>query len=251
MALEPVLPRTARITGIDREAAWVEHATARAIAKGLGHRFSYRIGEAEHLPFPDDSFDVTTCQTVLIHVPDPSAVIAEMKRVTKPGGLVAVAEPNNLAGALLMDTIASEASIQEIMGLVKLQLTCERGKAALAEGDSSLGERVAGLFVAAGLAEVDAFVNDKTIAVYPPYATDEQLAFVADAHDRVERGAWNEDAAKARRYFLAGGGTESEFADLFARGLATGQRLARACSEGTYHGVHGGAFYLVGGRKRG
>lgn len=96
LVLASVLPDAARVTGVDREAAWIEHATLRAAARGLADRFFYLQGEAEHLPFPDDSFDVTTCQTVLIHVPNPDAVIAEMRRVTRPGGLVAVAEPNNL-----------------------------------------------------------------------------------------------------------------------------------------------------------
>ncbi len=150
MALEAVLPKAARVTGIDRESAWVDHATARARARGLSDRFRYLRGEAEHLPFPDDTFEVTTCQTLLIHVADPGAVIAEMRRVTKPGGLVAVAEPNNVASTLSMDSLASQSSIDEILECVKFQLTCERGKVTLGEGDNSLGERVAGLFAAAG-----------------------------------------------------------------------------------------------------
>jgi len=81
-------PENVRVTGIDREPNWVEHASKRAAARGLDGRFSFRQGEAERLPFPDDSFDLTTCQTVLIHLSDPGAAIAEMLRVTKPGGLV-------------------------------------------------------------------------------------------------------------------------------------------------------------------
>jgi SAM-dependent methyltransferase len=49
----------------------------RAGAQGLEGRFTYRQSEAQKLPFPDDTFDLTTCHTVLIHLPDPSAAIAE------------------------------------------------------------------------------------------------------------------------------------------------------------------------------
>lgn len=250
MTLASALPGAARVTGIDREAAWIEHATSRARARGLSERFRYLLGEAQQLPFPDHSFDVTTCQTLLIHVSSPEAVLAEMARVTRPGGLVVVAEPNNLAGALQQDSTASQASVEEIVALVRFQLMCERGKVALGEGDNSLGDRVAGLFAAQGLVEIDVHLNDKATAIFPPYSSEEQRAFAAEARDRAQRSVWTWPEAQARRYFLAGGGAERDFAEHFARGLAAGQRTVRALDDGTYHGVLGGAFYLVAGRKR-
>jgi SAM-dependent methyltransferase len=249
MLLASVLPEGARVTGVDREASWVEHATSRALARGLAERFHYRQGDAVQLPFPDDSFDLTTCQTVLIHLADPGAALAEMRRVTRPGGLVAVAEPNNLTNALLLDSISNQASVEELVELVRFQLTCERGKVALGEGDNSLGDRVAGLFVAGGLVEVDVYVNDKVAAILPPYLTGEQRAFAEDVRDRAKRALWNWSESETRRFFLAGGGAERDFASHFARGLAAGQKTVRGLDEGTYHGTAGGAFYLVAGRK--
>jgi SAM-dependent methyltransferase len=220
MLLASVMADDVRVTGIDYEPTWVEEANARALARGLAGRFSYRQGEAQRLPFPDDSFDLTTCQTVLIHLADPSAAIAEMLRVTRPGGLVAVAEPNNVSESLLLDSISSQADTDDIVELVRFQLTCERGKVALGEGDSSLGDRVPGLFVAQGLSGVEVHLNDKAIAVFPPYASSAQRAFTEDARDRVARRLWNYSEVDARRLFLAGGGTETDFGNHFARGLA-------------------------------
>jgi ubiquinone/menaquinone biosynthesis C-methylase UbiE len=57
----------ARVQGVDREAFWVEKAAARATAHGLADRFSYQVAVAEKIPFADASFDLVTCQTVLIH----------------------------------------------------------------------------------------------------------------------------------------------------------------------------------------
>lgn len=170
MLLASVLPEHARVTGVDREPRWIEQATARARARGVDGRFHYRHAEAQRLPFADNSFDLTTCQTVLIHLPDPVAAIAEMMRVTRPGGLVAVAEPNNLTAALLLDSVSNQASVEEIVALVRFQLTCERGKVALGEGDNSLGDRVPGLFAAQGLIDIDVYANDKATAVFPPMA---------------------------------------------------------------------------------
>jgi SAM-dependent methyltransferase len=251
MLLASVMPEHVRVTGIDREPSWVEQASARALARGLEGRFSYRQGEAQRLPFPDDSFDLTTCQTVLIHLPDPSAAISEMQRVTKPGGLVVVAEPNNLTESLLLDSITNLASIEQIVELVRFQLTCERGKVALGEGDNSLGDRVPGLFVAQGLVDVVVHVNDKATAVFPPYAADAQRAFTEDARDRAARRLWNWSEAEARRFYLAGGGAEDAFAAHFARGLAAREKIVRGLDDAAYHGVVGGAFYLIAGRKPG
>src|SRR5882672_9058101 len=81
-----VMPPEVEFTGIDREPRWVEQARARSGRAGIGARCKYEVGVAEKLPFPDHSFDFVTCQTLLIHVGDVRAVLAEMARVTRPGG---------------------------------------------------------------------------------------------------------------------------------------------------------------------
>src|ERR1700674_3817231 len=104
--LANVLPGSARVQGVDRDPLWVEKAAARATAYGLADRFSYQVSVAEKLPFADASFDLVTCQTVLIHTPDPGAAIDEMVRVARPGGLILAAEPNNIAGALIFGSLS-------------------------------------------------------------------------------------------------------------------------------------------------
>ena len=208
MLLASVMPDDVRVTGVDREPGWVEQARARAPARGARVSAS-RTSRArrQRLPFPDDSFDLTTCQTVLIHLPDPAAAIAEMLRVTRPGGLVAVAEPNNLTESLLLDSISNQASVDEIVELVRFQLTCERGKVALGEGDNSLGDRVPGLFVAQGLdgrRGARQRQGEPRSSRHMPRAR--SAPFADDARDRMARRLWNWSEADTRRLFLAGGG---------------------------------------------
>lgn len=50
-------------------------------------------GDAHHLPFEDGHFDRVLASEILEHIPNDRAVIAEITRVTKPGGLVAVTVP--------------------------------------------------------------------------------------------------------------------------------------------------------------
>jgi SAM-dependent methyltransferase len=50
-------------------------------------------GSIDHLPFPDDEFDLVTCLDVLEHTPDDVAVLRELRRVTRPGGHVLLTVP--------------------------------------------------------------------------------------------------------------------------------------------------------------
>jgi len=74
-----------RVTGIDPSEGSLGAAAAHA--KGSGLRIEYRAGTGENLLFGDGSFDMVFCCDVLEHVEDVSAVIAEIARVLKPGGL--------------------------------------------------------------------------------------------------------------------------------------------------------------------
>ena len=51
------------------------------------------VADIAHVPFPDNSADAVICEHVLEHVPDPKAVIAEMRRVLRPGGIVYIVTP--------------------------------------------------------------------------------------------------------------------------------------------------------------
>ncbi len=53
-------------------------------------------GDGTGLPFPDDTFDVIICSEVMEHIPDDTAAAAELARVLKPGGTLAVTVPTFL-----------------------------------------------------------------------------------------------------------------------------------------------------------
>ncbi|MEV0900629.1 class I SAM-dependent methyltransferase [Actinoplanes sp. NPDC049802] len=76
--------RGARVTGVDAEPSMVELAAKRV----PGAEFRQAILPV--LPFPDATFDATVANFVINHVGDPVAAAAEMRRVTRPGGRVAV-----------------------------------------------------------------------------------------------------------------------------------------------------------------
>lgn len=249
--LASVLPPDARITGIDRDPVWVEKAAERARKRPDSGRFSYVAGDVQKLPFPDDTFDVTTCQTVLIHVPDPAAALAEMIRVTKPGGLVAVAEPNNVATGMHVDSESSKAPIEDLIELVRFHLTCERGKANLGLGNNSVGDLLPGIFAASGrLESIDVYLNDKVATLLPPYASEAERALVEEARTHEERSFWVWSQEETRSYFLAGGGDEASFVIHWRRAMASRTAAARALVAGTHASTDGSVCYLISGRKK-
>lgn len=91
----------ARLTGIDLTARAVEFTRERFSALGLSS--DLRQGDAEHLDFPDDTFDLVYSWGVLHHSPDTPRAVNEVFRVLKPGGVarVMIYHTNSLVGVML------------------------------------------------------------------------------------------------------------------------------------------------------
>ena len=75
--------------GVDLGARAIEHASG---ATPAGARASFLLGDAEALPLPDASFDVALSECSLCTFPDKPRAMAEMARVVRPGGSIAIAD---------------------------------------------------------------------------------------------------------------------------------------------------------------
>jgi SAM-dependent methyltransferase len=248
--LLPLLALEATVIGIERDPRWITKAQERAAGLGIGDRCRYVEGVAESLPYDDETFDLVTCQTVLIHVADVSLVIGEMVRVLRPGGLLLVAEPNNLAGHLVADSTTVDHTTDDLLERVGFALICERGRAALGEGNNSVGDLLPGLFARAGLLDVQTFLNDKTFELFPPYAAPAQEALriaLIDAAESDRPAGVSESEAK--RYYLAGGGDPDAFQSRWQRRLDEVQQTARLLTGNHLHTAGGGLQYVVAGRR--
>jgi SAM-dependent methyltransferase len=247
-ALAGVLPGRCRIVGVDREAEWVQRATAAARARGLEERCRFQLGLAEELPFPDDSFDVVTCQTVLMHLAEPARGLREMRRVLRPGGILAAVEPANRSGMVLSGSL--DRTPDELAEELRFYLTCERGKLASGAGDEAIGDRLPGLLAGLGLDDVRVHQLDRAFALFPPYSDELQRALVAELRDDVRRRIWVWDRDTTRRYYVAGGGSEESFDARWEAALAYSARVVAAIDAGSFHAGGGDVVYVVSGRKR-
>jgi ubiquinone/menaquinone biosynthesis C-methylase UbiE len=82
-----------RVVGVDADPAHVAMATEFAAGRGLNN-VEVLMADARSSGLPSGSFDVVHARTVLITVPEPAVVVAEMTRLTRPGGWVASVEPD-------------------------------------------------------------------------------------------------------------------------------------------------------------
>lgn len=78
-----------RVVGVDRSEAVLELAREEAARAGATD-VTFTAGDAYALPFEDGSFDVVHAHQLLQHLGDPVAALREMRRVARPGGVVAV-----------------------------------------------------------------------------------------------------------------------------------------------------------------
>ena len=79
-----------RVVGLDAAAGALEAARATLRERGLSEQVELTCGDIMALPFEDASFDVVHAHQVLQHLADPVGALAELRRLTRPGGLVAV-----------------------------------------------------------------------------------------------------------------------------------------------------------------
>jgi SAM-dependent methyltransferase len=86
----------ARVTALEVTEAALDLARAEITRRGLTN-VDFEAGDVHALGFPDDTFDVVHAHQVLQHVADPVAALREMRRVAKPGGLVAVRDSDYAA----------------------------------------------------------------------------------------------------------------------------------------------------------
>lgn len=73
-------------SGVDRSEAML------SVARAKVPDADFRVGDLENLPLETDSVDVAVCALALTHLAEPSAAIAEISRVTRPGGRIVLSD---------------------------------------------------------------------------------------------------------------------------------------------------------------
>lgn len=153
---------------------------AQARGRGLPHA---AVADGHRLPFAAGAFDGAWADRVLQHVAEPGLVLDELLRVVRPGGRIALADPD-------YDTQVLDIEDQELARRV-LRF---RADAALRNG--TLAHRHAGLLASRGVHDVT--VEARTLVVRDPAAADNVMGLRTWAHSAADRGQL--DPADADRF---------------------------------------------------
>jgi len=124
------------VVGIDASASML--AVARARAAGTPRPVRFTVGDALALDEPDGSFDAVRSERTLQWVADPGAAIAEMARVLRPGGRIALIDTD-------WSTLTLEVGDDTVTTSIREALRTERNR------PSNVGRRLGSLVRAAGL----------------------------------------------------------------------------------------------------
>jgi ubiquinone/menaquinone biosynthesis C-methylase UbiE len=104
-----------RVTAADLSPAYLRRAR-RAVARGGRCRpVEFRRADVYELPFRDAEFDFAWCAQSFVSLQDPARALAELRRVVRPGGLVAVLESDEYHHVLLPWPVDLEVSLQQAL----------------------------------------------------------------------------------------------------------------------------------------
>lgn len=87
----PVVGPSGEVVGVDLSETMVAEARRRTAGAGS---LCFEVADAGTLPFPDSAFDAAHMERVLLYIDRPDAAVSEMLRVTRPGGRLALVEPD-------------------------------------------------------------------------------------------------------------------------------------------------------------
>ncbi|MFP4089642.1 MAG: methyltransferase domain-containing protein [Cyclobacteriaceae bacterium] len=246
--LLPYLDEPATIRAVDNDKRWIALKKEHEVYfEQHQAQFDMLLTEADQLPFEDNTFDIVTCQTLLIHVAYPEQVLAEMKRVLRPGGVIICAEPNNRVQHLIRTSLSDDTPIEEVLDHVKYALIYEEGKKVLGQGDNSLGDLLPGLISQAGFEDLEVRLSDKAIAMYPPYDTKDQLATLRQWSQGDHVSATGTDE---KEYFQTMGPEYLQFYETYhQKYIHKLDNLLDALEEGSYHAGGGAIMHVVSATK--
>ncbi len=146
--------------GVDVEESQIDLAKSLARMNGLDNAH-FHVGDVTDLPFDDGSFDVAHCHNVLMHIPDTGTVLAEVKRVLKPGGIIGCRE-----------MICASCFTHPDFGVIRRSWDIFEDLLSADDGHPQMGKDLKNHLVEAG------FTNVRITASFDIYDTPEDIAFI-------------------------------------------------------------------------
>jgi ubiquinone/menaquinone biosynthesis C-methylase UbiE len=123
--LPALAARCRKVDGVDLS-PMIKYTQEMLDKRGL-HNVELAQADLAHLPYPDQTFDLVVCLSVIEHIPDPDAVLKEMARVLQPNGVLILGYPLENAIFTSLETLAILES--RLRRFIQGQPVKPRGKA--------------------------------------------------------------------------------------------------------------------------
>jgi SAM-dependent methyltransferase len=138
IALAEAMAGRGQVVGVDASQVMVDEANHRAEMAGVAAAF--RVGDAQSLEFDDDSFDGCRSERTLQWLTEPQLALAELRRVTRPGGTIVVIDTD---WGTFAPYHPDQAMTERVLSIVFGQ-----------RPGFLIGRRLRSMFIDAGLADV-------------------------------------------------------------------------------------------------
>lgn len=178
IALGKIVGINGRVVGVDHDPEMVKTANRRAEEAGVADHVEHLLTDGRELPFDDNRFDSCRSERVFQHVSDASKLLAEMIRVTKPGGYVVVADTDHSTHGTSTQCDDIDLRFRELA----LQVL----------NNPHVGRKLFRMMKLAGLEEVE---SNPVLLAWTDFDLWRPIAFDLGIPIGLKRGAWTQQEA--------------------------------------------------------
>ena len=174
LVLMPLLPDGSTYTGVDISEELINKG--REIFKTVPFNHNFIVSSAKGVPEKDDTFDIAICNSVLMHIPEPDAVLTEMKRITRKDGMVISCESNwNAVNALMYIDGIKKSKITDLGFLQTLfERVYEKTKT-----DGNIGMKMPVIMARNNIKNIQARISDAVRIILADETSEEQDSIYA------------------------------------------------------------------------
>lgn len=194
------------ITCVDFEEHWLKEVRKTLSRTNIKHEVKTVLSDVHNLQIEDNQFDLTTCQTLLMHCKDPYLALSEMKRVTKTGGYIVAIEPTNILNRMQFFDAVTFLSPREQANLYYIWACYHRGLCKTTGARHDIAPLIPNIMQELGCKNIKAYQNDK---VSLDYSSEESFLSMEKEYKKddfmyfaIEGGASQEDIKNSQEIFM-------------------------------------------------
>lgn len=172
--IAPLIPVGSEIILVDKEADWLEISKQRNEYLNKDFTISYIQSDIDEVNLKENYFDLVTCQTFLMHMKDPEAILVKMKKIAKNNAAIWISEPQNSFRILCGNNAIDEISPADLSIISYAYLSVNKLRKNDI-GDDSIGDSIGEKLYSTGFSNINTILNNSPAAVIPTKTDQEQI----------------------------------------------------------------------------